>query len=156
MKFNDFVSSIQILDKQRGNELRKQYIDCFIDNNQKSYHEQIERKHKFVDGYCYLGYLWDYLIDREIVSEEYIESISKKLGQVYVFWDIHSSERIFIKDYWRFDKDAMIKLDFDMLLAGLKHLPEDIYIFDDTLKWTIAYTHEEIADRKYCLKCGEI
>ena len=80
-------------------KLRKRYIDRFIDNNNKLYNEQIKQKRKFIDGYCYIGYLWDYLIHKEIVNEEYIESALKNKNQVYVFWDIHSSERIFIKNY---------------------------------------------------------
>lgn len=152
MEFKEFVDNIQIMDKPTSMKLRKRYIDRFIDNNNKLYNEQIKQKRKFIDGYCYIGYLWDYLIHKEIVNEEYIESALKNKNQVYVFWDIHSSERIFIKNYWRFDKEAMLKMKFDILLSGLEFLPEDIYIFDDTMEWTFVYTHEEICTKRYCIK----
>ena len=43
----------------------------------------------------------------------------------------------------------------DTLLAGCEFLPEDIYICDSTFQWTFVMTHEEIENKRYCLKCGE-
>ena len=84
-----------------------------------------------------------------------IYSYRDKMKSIYVFWDIHSSEKIWIKDYWKFDKDAVLRMSMDTLLAGCEFLPEDIYICDSTFQWTFVMTHEEIENKRYCLKCGE-
>jgi len=69
-------------------------------------------------------------------------------------WDIHTKERIFIKDYWKFKKKAVLKMKANLLFEGEIHLPEDIYIFDDSFNWTIAKTHEDIDGERYCLTMG--
>lgn len=154
MELKEFISNVDVLDKQKCIELRKRYIDRFIDKNQKMYYEQIDKKYIFVDGHCYLGYLWDFLLDKELVSEDCIKELLQKKTQLYVFWDIHSCEKIFIKNYWNFDKEAILKMNFDVLTKGLQYLPQDIYIFDDNMDWTVAYTHENINDGRYCLWSG--
>ena len=37
----------------------------------------------------------------------------------------------------------MIELDFNLLLDHLEFFPEDIYITNKALTWTIVLTHEE-------------
>lgn len=76
--------------------------------------------------------------------------------RVFVFWDIHSCERILIEDYWKFDKDSVIEIDFNVLLEGETYLPEDFYIFDKNMTWTLIKTHEDINGHCYCLKSGTI
>ena len=112
--------------------------------------------HKFSDGYCYLGYLWDCIKNPIIIDSEYIKEIAKDMGTVYVFWDINSCERIFIENYWRFEKDAVLKVDFATLIEGKNYLPEDIYIFDKNIQWTLIKTHEDIDGKCYCIKSGDI
>lgn len=68
----------------------------------------------------------------------------------------HSCERILIEDYWKFDKDSVIEIDFNVLLEGEAYLPEDIYIFDKNMTWTLIKTHEDINGHCYCLKSGTI
>lgn len=70
--------------------------------------------------------------------------------------DIHSCERIFADEYWKFGKDAVLKINFETLIKGEIYLPEDIYIFDENLTWTLIKTHENIKGKCYCLKSGEI
>lgn len=156
MDLQTFKRKLQILNDDEGCEVRKEYINKFINTNDKSYQEQIKSKRKFVDGYCYLGYLWDYIKDPIVIEKNYIEALTKNINVVYVFWDIHTCERICIKDYWKFDKTAVLKLELKTLLAGEKYLPEDIYIFDESLTWTVIKTHEDIDGNCYCLKSGKI
>ncbi len=156
MKFEEFKEQVIILEKKTGNNVRSKYIDRFINKFHPQYGEQIERKYGFVDGYCYLGYLWDYVKEPSIIDQEYLASKKYYLDEVFVFWDIHSSERIWIKDYWKFDKDAVLKLKYSTLLMGEIYLPEDIYIFDYSFSWTLIQTHEELNGKRYCLKCGKI
>lgn len=155
MNLDEFKRKSAILNKKSADEIRKRYIETFVNTEKSFYREQIEKLQKFADGYCYVGYLWDFLREPEIVEESLIYSYRDKIESIYVFWDIHSSERIWIKDYWKFDKDAVLQMSIDTLLAGCKFLPEDIYICDSTFQWTFVMTHEEIDNRRYCLKCGK-
>lgn len=130
MDFKTFQSNLKVLDKQTGNTIRSKYINEFVNTEHEQYHQQIQLKHKFRDGYCYAGYLWDYIKNPIIIDKKYFEVLADKINRVFVFWDIHSCERILIEDYWKFDKDSVIEIDFNVLLEGEAYLPEDIYIFD--------------------------
>ena len=156
MDFQTFKANIEILDKEKENEIREKYIDKFINTAKPRYGEMIEQRHKFRDGYCYLGYLWDYLKNPIVIKREYIEEAAKNLDEVYVFWDIQTCERIFIKDYWKLGKETVLRLKFKTLLENYRYLPEDIYIFDDTFSWTLILTHEEVDRVPYCVKSGNI
>ena len=156
MDFKTFQSNLKILDKQTGNTIRSKYINEFVNTKYEQYHQQIQLKHKFRDGYCYVGYLWDYIKNPIIIDKKYFEALVDKLNRVFVFWDIHSCERILIEDYWKFDKDSVIEIDFNVLLEGETYLPEDIYIFDKNMTWTLIKTHEDINEHCYCLKSGAI
>ena len=156
MDFEMFKANLEVLDKVKGERLRDQYIEKFINIENELYQERIVNRHKFCDGYCYLGYLWDYLKSPCVISGDYIKTIAKSIDEVYVFWDIHSCERILIKNYWKYAKDAILRLNFSTLLIGQKYLPEDIYIFDDSFSWTLIKTHEDIDGKCYCLKSGKI
>ncbi|MBD5482386.1 MAG: DUF4275 family protein [Lachnospiraceae bacterium] len=156
MEFKSFKAQVNILDKLEGESIRERYIEKFVNSTHSQYQEQIQKKYKFRDGYCYLGYLWDYMKEPTIIDEHYIRSKRKDIGDVYVFWDIHSCERILIKDYWKFGKRDIINLNFDVLIKGAMYLPEDIYIFDASYMWTMVMTHENINGKRYCIKCGNI
>lgn len=98
-------------------------------------------------------YVWDCLKNPTIKSEKTINNIIDNLHSrsIYVMWDIHTKERIFIEDYWKFDKRSVLKISADIFLKGEKYLPEDVYIFDDSMEWSIIKTHEEIDDERFCL-----
>ena len=67
----------------------------------------------------------------------------QRQGEVVVFWDIHSKERIFVPDYWKFPKDAVLQLSGKLLAGNLGYLPEDLYICDNSFAWADILTHEE-------------
>lgn len=156
MDFETFKLNLSILDKDRALFLREKYIERFINIKSETYINNIKDKIRFSDGYCYTGYLWDCLKKPIIIDDNYLKSIVKSIGDVYVFWDIHSCEQIFIEDYWKFDKDDLLELDYQKLIEGECYLPEDIYIFDKKMNWTIIKTHEDIDGQKYCLKSDDI
>jgi len=156
MDFDIFSENISILDSTDGEEMRSRYIKTFVDFDKELYKTNVETKHEFTDGYCYTGYLWDCLISPVVISQEHLEAMQERLGSVYVFWDIHSSERISIEDYWKFGKDSVLKLDMNVLMSGKYHLPEDIYIFDKSFDWTLILTHEYTDSVRFCLKSGSL
>ncbi len=118
--------------------LRSRYIDAFVDTAHPYYREHIEQP----KDPRYSGYLWDLLIDAELISEDEICGLIPEAVRVYAMWDLHSPEKISIPDYWKFPVEGVLWLLYGTLLRGLQHLPEDLYIFDDGLRWTIALTHE--------------
>ena len=134
--------------------LRKIYIDKFIDVKKEYYVKCVKKLKEYSDGMCYTGYLWDCM--KESTQIDFQDFLKFLLEDVYVFWDIHTKERIFIEDYWKFEKRSFLKLDFKVLIENLNYLPEDIYIFDQSLLWTLVLTHEYVDDKRWCLKSGEI
>lgn len=156
MTLEEFKLKVTILDDSSQSELRSKYIAKFINTNHEWYHEYIEETKLCVDGECYTGYLWDFLKNPALISMDEIKGVGKSLGEVYVFWDIHSCERIHIPNYWKFGKNTALKLSFSDLLNGLRFLPEDIYICNKGLEWTLVLTHEDIDGVPYYLKSGNI
>ena len=156
MDLIEFKKEIIILSKDDAALTRKKYIKTFINTQKDYYIKNIEALNECIDGYCYNGYLWDCFVSPALTEEAYIWDKLKRLDYVFVLWDIHSCEKIFIKDYWKFDKDDVIKLSPQILSNGLNNLPEDIYIFDKTFKWSFALTHEYIDCSRFCLKVGDI
>ena len=91
-----------------------------------------------------------------IIKLEDVMAYKERLNKVLVFWDIHSSDKIWIKDYWKFGKDSMIKLKYSNFLDNLEYFPEDVYIYDESLKWTIVLTHEDNDGVRICAKAGDL
>lgn len=156
MDINEFKKNVEILETNKSYSLRNRYINKFIDTSSEEYDKNINTLNRYSDGKCYDGYLWDYINNPTVIDIEYINKYSNKLNQVLVLWDIHTEERILVKDYWKFDKDSVIKLNFKVLLSNLSYLPEDIYIFDERFDWTFVLTHEYIDNSRWCLKSGRV
>lgn len=157
MILNEFKKEIEIITENKAKNLRKQYIETFIVTKKDYFKKYIQVRHNYSDGMCYIGYLWDCLKETFVIDLKYIQGMANELNKVYVFWDIHTKERILIADYWKFGKETVLKLDFKTLLMNEEYLPEDIYIFDEGLTWTLILTHEYYDDdKRWCLKSGKI
>ncbi len=156
MNLDEFKEQLVIVPVNDAQYLRSEYIKSFVDVNRKYYKKYIETLSEYSDGLCYTGYLWDCLKDVMVIDLQYIELKSSVVDNVFVFWDIHTKERIFTKDYWRFGKERVLGLNFNTLLNNLEYLPEDIYIFDKSFKWTLVITHEFVDEKRWCLKSGNI
>lgn len=151
MLLEDFKRHIEVLPEEVSNALRALYIEHFIDANKEGYNKCIAQRELFSDGYCYTGYLWDYLLEyNKITFRTLIEELLNK-KMLLVLWDIHSCEKIFIENYWKFQKDRILKVDARWIKEGIEHLPEDIYIFDYNFSWTYILTHEDDGKRRICL-----
>lgn len=139
--------------------LRDQFIKNFINTVHEHYIKHIGMLKEYSDGMCYDGYLWDVLnepYDKVVrKQEEALEYLLKK-DTVLVMWDICSNERICLNDTIRHNnsKDAIISVKADELCELVEYewssgwdlenrcLPEDIYIFDETMNWCVIFTHE--------------
>lgn len=135
---------------------REQYIKKFIKSTQTGYVENIGTYELYSDGYCYSGYLWEYLKRIRVVSERFCFDWLNNYAQdkIFILWDIHSKEKVFVDDYWKYPKHSILEICKDEFNSIVDLLPEDIYIYDKSYEWTIALTHEWIDDnRRYCLLC---
>lgn len=140
-----------VLNALKSDELRYKYIQSFVDSTSNYYIENIERKTRFCDGLCYVGYLWDCLIDPKVITEsEATQILEGKMG-IFIMWDIHSCERILIPNYWKYPKTRVLYTN-KWLDAMKSDLPEDVYIFDDTFSWSVVFTHEtDTKGDRYCI-----
>lgn len=140
-----------VLDSAKSDDLRCEYIKTFVNTVSPYYIENIKHKTMFSDGLCYIGYLWDCLINPNIVLEYAADKLLQEKRKLFIMWDIHSCERILIPDYWKFPKSRVLYTD-NWLDAFKSELPEDVYMFDDTFNWSIIYTHEtDVKGNRYCL-----
>lgn len=140
-----------VLDALQSDDLRYKYIQSFVDFASNYYIENIQRTEKFRDGQCYIGYLWDCLINPKIISENEAAQVLQKKKSVFIMWDIHSCERILVPHYWKYPKSRILYTDqwSDALRVDL---PEDLYLFDDTFRWSVIYTHEtDEKGNRYCI-----
>ena len=155
MELENFKTHMQILNQYQADEYRKRYIDKYINTNSKFYIDRIETLTQFSDGLCCTGYLWESLKSPMFIHEEQIETYRSKLKQVLIFWDNNSKDRIYIKDYWKFGKKTMVRVDYNLFLDHAHFFPEDVYLTDETLQWTIVFTHEDdINNRRLIMQVG--
>lgn len=140
-----------VLDEKKSNQLRCSYVNSFVDVDSPYYVKNILRKKEFCDGLCYIGYLWDCLINPSIISERNADQFLRNKKQIFIMWDIHSCERIMIPNYWKFPKTHILYTDAWTEIFKSK-LPEDIYLFDDTFSWSVIFTHEtDEQNNRFCL-----
>lgn len=140
-----------VLDIKRSNIIREKFISTFIDVKSDHYINYIKNVYQHSDGLCYDGYLWDCFVNASSISENESVDILNKQKNIYIMWDINSSDNIFVENYWKYPKSGIIYDDiFKQELR--KELPEDIYIFDESFSWCVVYTHEtDYNDNPYCL-----
>lgn len=133
---------MHVLLGEEAKDMRNIFIPTFVDTKSDYYQNRIKHMVQFLDGMRYTGYLWDCLANREPIS--YANLIHHLEGRkIYAFWDLHSSDRIWIPQYWKYPIDAVLLICPGELQSVMPTLPEDCYFFDDTLSWALAVTHEE-------------
>lgn len=155
LNLDEFKSQVKIVPNESSKKYRAEYIEKFVNTDCEHYKKYINTLREFSDGMCYTGHLWDCLIEHSAIKVEDIYKYRGILDEVLVFWDIHSKDRIWIEDYWKFSKDSMLKLKFETLIDNLDYLPEDIYVFDELIEWTLILTHEDINGERLCEQSGE-
>ena len=133
---------MRIINGMEAWTIREKYIDEFIDKGKEYYSQNIKKLNKCSDGLCYDGYLWDCFFYFEIKDEFYCQNYIGKKSEFYILWDIHSCDKIWIKDYWKYPKDSVAQIKYSEYLKLYNTFPEDVYIFDESFAWSIAFTHE--------------
>lgn len=142
---------MEILLGNKAKDLRRMYIDKYINKEDDYYKERISNLIRCSDGLCYRGYLWDCLKSMQLISETEGEQLIKSVENILIMWDINSKDYIFIPDYWKYPKEAILSLPVEEYGQYKSELPEDIYIFDETFTWSVILTHETTyEDERYC------
>lgn len=149
-----FRAAVVVVPAQEAEQLRADFVASRLDPQYKAQASEALALRQFRDGLAYTGYLWDFLADKEVVQETTIWHRVSARDAVFAMWDIHSTERIRIPDYFKFPKDAVLRADPESLGRGLPFLPEDLYLFDDTFEWAGALTHEWVDDERFCVWSG--
>ena len=139
------------LNDRWSDELRGKYIEEFVDSSSDYYIENIKNTRFYSDGLCYLGYLWCCLKEPCVVPEHIARNFLQNQKHLYVMWDISTCKNIFIPDYWKYPKRSVMYIE-QWTDALKEDLPEDIYLFDDTFRWSVIFTHEtDLNNRPYCM-----
>ncbi len=155
MELDEFREAVRVLPKGEARDLRRRYIRTFVDTRSKECSDIAE-----VSARCpaatYWSYLWDCLRDPTVIDCRFVDGLADSLREVLVLWDLHPDRRVAVQNYWKFQKDDVLSLDYNLLLRNLRHLPEDIYIFDRSFGWTLVLTHEYVDDERWCLRSGQV
>ncbi len=142
-----------VLNQEHADNLRHEFIEEFTDKTLPFYQKTL-RMRQFYDGMCYMGYIWEVLKKPyAIVTRETALALLCDKADVYVLWDIRTMKNVAHAFHYKVPKDRVIQTDGQSLAEQLQSdfaprsdhvsfLPEDIYVFDDSLSWFIVFTHE--------------
>lgn len=141
----DRLMNFKIVSDYEKEDLRKKYIESFVDTKTEHYKKYIATLREYPDGMCHDGYLWDSLIENyetiEKTMEHAIEYLKNKRN-VLVMWDIYSKYRVYDNKIFssKYPKDTIVETDSSELCQFIekewgdksatedKYLAEDIYI----------------------------
>jgi hypothetical protein len=133
---------------------RQIYLEAFVDTDSEHYRRYIASPRTFSDGVHYEGYLWDCLRwPADITFQRFCHEVVRHPA-VMVMADDHSGDRIIGAPLWPYRQSSVVRFTPRALLESLESLPEDLYVFDDSVGWTLVLTHENDGRRRLCLAVG--
>jgi hypothetical protein len=144
----------QVLSSEDSIFWRQAYLEAFINTSSEYYQRNIASLHQFSDGVRYTGYLWDCLRSPLRITIQRLQHEVIRYSEVFVMADDHSRDRIPSAPLWPFPPHSVVRFAPQSLLQSLDLLPEDIYIFDDSMSWTLVHTHEDDGRRRICCAVG--
>ncbi len=144
----------EILSPEDSALWRQLYLEVFIETDSEHYQRTIAPLRTFSDGEHYTGYLWDCLRGPAIITFERFRHEVVRYPEVLVTADNHSGDRIMGVPLWPYRGNSVARFTPPALLEPLDSLPEDIYVFDDSVAWTLVLTHEHNERRRICLAAG--
>lgn len=162
LTLEQFTRRVRIIEGHDADLLRDSYSGRFVDTSSVYFRDLIANPGPQGDEVCYTGYLWDTLNHPEAMTESQVLAALARWTEVYIFWDLHNAKKIWIQNYWKFPLQAVLRGRSVDLIDALRHdaevdeyeamiLPEDIYIFTDTMDTSLILTHEETEDRERCV-----
>ena len=124
-----------IIGKDKADALRKQYTDRYADKTLR-----------------YRGYLWEVIRGLTIIDRKTALELLESKDKVFVMWDNRTMQNVAQRIAYPFPADMMFSMQAKDLSDQLKidfnnprekpALPTELYIFDQSMKWTIIFTHE--------------
>jgi hypothetical protein len=129
---------------------RQAYLDAFVDTKSEHYERYIATTHQFSDGTHYTGYIWDRLRHPSRITYERFCHEVVRHQDVYVMADDHSHDLIPGSPLWPYPPYSVARFRPQVLLEKMSSLPEDIYVFDPSVSWTLVLTHEDDGKRRIC------
>ncbi len=144
----------QILSPADSAIWREFYLDTFVDRASEHYQRYIASPQQFSDGIHYRGYIWDCLRSPTRITSKRFRLELENKTELFVMADDHSRDRVIGPPLWPFPPYSVACFKSKLLVEWLNSLPEDIYVFDASVSWTLVLTHEYDAKRRYCLCCG--
>ncbi len=147
-------SAPQILTPVESALLRQAYLDRFVDTKSDHYAKYVATTRAFSDGIHYEGHIWDCLQKPKRITFEQFSQTIMRFNEVYVFADDHSRERVVGAPLWPYAPLSIARFQLNGLLTVLPTLPEDIYLFDTSVSWTLVLTHEYDDQERICGSVG--
>jgi len=150
----DDVTQPQILSPEDSALWRQAYLDEFVDTSSEHYQRYIAHPRQFSDGVHYEGYLWDCLRSPSRITLQRFRHEVVRHPRVLVMADDHSRDSIPGAPLWPYRPYSIARFSSRELLDCLDSLPEDIYVFDESVAWTLVLTHEDDGKRRICCSVG--
>ena len=144
----------QILSPEDSSLWRQKYLDAFVDMASAYYQQRITSPRRFSDGIHHEGYLWECLRSPSRITIQRFGLEVVRFPAVYVMADDHSRDRVLRAPLWPYPAFSVACFEPQSLLASLDSLPEDIYVFDSSVSWTLVLTHEDDGKRRICCAVG--
>ena len=127
--------------------MRQQFTMHFLNRSHPEYHSAIEELRPFSDGPAYVGYMWDFTAERNVIDPSAARTWLRSVRVAGVLFDLHSREMV------REDVDIRLR---EVVFVGAGAtiidsydqwcLPRDAYVFSTDWSWYLALTHEDIID----------
>lgn len=139
-------NDVQMIEGEPATWVRQAYVSHFVSQDSEYFRSRTRRLQRDSGGSFYDGYLWDCLRHPELVREDaFLEELNCH-GIVYVMTDLHSDDKVQTCHYWRFPKPNVLVLQAKLLPKLLPLLPDDLYVFDASLCWSLIVIHEIYED----------
>jgi hypothetical protein len=148
------VTAPRILPENESDFWRKAYLEAFCDTTSAHYQEHVATLKKCSDGLHYWGYIWDCLRGASRITLQRLRNELALHLEVFVMADDHSRDKIPGAPLWPYPRNSVAVFQSSDLLQAIDSLPEDFYVFDSSLTWTVVQTHEDDGKRRWCMAVG--
>ena len=145
---------VQLLSPDDSSIWRLAYIDAFVDTTSEHFKRHIGSPRQFSDGIHYEGYLWECLRSPARISYQRFCLEVVRHSELLVTADDHSRDRVIGAPLWPFPRNSVVRFEPQILLNSLAVLPEDLYVFDPSVLWTLVLTHEYTSKNRICCAVG--
>jgi hypothetical protein len=148
------VAPTQILSPDESTLWRLAYLDAFVDTTSEHFQRYIASPRQFSDGTHYEGYIWECLRSPARISFQRFCLEVVRHSELLVMADDHSRDRVVGAPLWPYPPNSVTRFEPQKLLESLNVLPEDIYVFDSSVSWTLVLTHEYTPKKRICWAVG--